>query len=241
MRPRRRHPRLAHLLAVLVDRSGRRIDHQHRRHRHPGPQRVAGHAVISHRSDRAATGPTFDGLTRLSRSLNSRDDTLRQLLKRAGEVTGVLAQRSEQLNTLILNANDLIGVLDDGGRRSSTLLANTSALSRQLSGTGRRQRKATRARAGKAQLGDRDAGEEPRQHRQSAARAGEIPNHPGRNRRQRLLLQRVRSQPASPQQFLQPFLDYSFGFRRGVDAGQPPDNAGPRAEFPFPYNGIPGG
>ena len=33
-----------------------------------------------------------------------------------------------------------------------------------------------------------------------------------------------------PAQFLQPFLDYAFGFRRGTDAGQPPDNAGPRAE-----------
>jgi phospholipid/cholesterol/gamma-HCH transport system substrate-binding protein len=42
-----------------------------------------------------------------------------------------------------------------------------------------------------------------------------------------------------PGPILQPFLDYAFGFRRGVDAGQPPDNAGPRAEIPFPYNGIP--
>ncbi|CNH38499.1 virulence factor Mce family protein [Mycobacterium tuberculosis] len=42
-------------------------------------------------------------------------------------------------------------------------------------------------------------------------------------------------------QTMQPFLDYYFGFRRGTDAGQPPDNAGPRAEFPWPYNGIPGG
>ena len=42
-----------------------------------------------------------------------------------------------------------------------------------------------------------------------------------------------------PAQLLQPFLDYAFGFRRGVEAGQPPDNAGPRAELPFPVNGIP--
>ena len=40
-------------------------------------------------------------------------------------------------------------------------------------------------------------------------------------------------------QLLQPFLDYAFGFRRGVNAGQPPDNAGPRAELPFPVNSIP--
>jgi phospholipid/cholesterol/gamma-HCH transport system substrate-binding protein len=40
---------------------------------------------------------------------------------------------------------------------------------------------------------------------------------------------------------LQPFFDYAFGFRRGTNAGQPPDNAGPRAEIPFPYNAIPQG
>jgi phospholipid/cholesterol/gamma-HCH transport system substrate-binding protein len=40
-------------------------------------------------------------------------------------------------------------------------------------------------------------------------------------------------------QVLQPFLDYIFGFRRAVDGGQPPDNTGPRAEIPFPYNAIP--
>ena len=43
----------------------------------------------------------------------------------------------------------------------------------------------------------------------------------------------------NPAQTLQPFFDYALGFRRGTDAGQPADNAGPRAEFPFPYNGIP--
>ena len=35
-------------------------------------------------------------------------------------------------------------------------------------------------------------------------------------------------------ELLQPFLDYAFGFRRGTSAGQPADNAGPRAEVPFP-------
>jgi len=44
-----------------------------------------------------------------------------------------------------------------------------------------------------------------------------------------------------PGTLLQPFFDYAFGFRRGNNAGQPPDNAGPRAELPIPYNGIPGG
>ena len=44
----------------------------------------------------------------------------------------------------------------------------------------------------------------------------------------------------SPGQIAQPFFDYALGFRRGIGrAGQPPDNAGPRAEIPFPYNGMP--
>ena len=79
-------------------------------------------------------GPTFDGVTRLSRSLNSRNDTLRSLLKSAGTVSGVLAQRSQQLNTLILSANDLIGVLNDRREAIVDLLASISALSKELSG-----------------------------------------------------------------------------------------------------------
>jgi phospholipid/cholesterol/gamma-HCH transport system substrate-binding protein len=38
---------------------------------------------------------------------------------------------------------------------------------------------------------------------------------------------------------MQPFLDYAFGFRRGTDNGRPPDNAGPRAEFPIPRDANP--
>jgi len=43
----------------------------------------------------------------------------------------------------------------------------------------------------------------------------------------------------NPSQLLQPLLRLCVRLRRGVKAGQPPDNAGPRAELPFPYNGIP--
>jgi len=80
------------------------------------------------------TGPTFEGVTRLSRSLNSRNDSLRSLLKSAGNVSGVLAQRSQQLNALILNANDLIGVLNDRREALVGLLNSVSALSKELSG-----------------------------------------------------------------------------------------------------------
>ena len=58
-------------------------------------------------------GPTFDGLTRLSKTLNSRNESLRDLLKSANDVTGILSERSQQVNALILNANDLLAVLVD--------------------------------------------------------------------------------------------------------------------------------
>ena len=79
-------------------------------------------------------GPAFDGLTRLSRSLNSRDETLGQLLKSAADVTGVLSERSQQVNALILNANDLLAVLVERRQAIVDLLANTSAVSKQLVG-----------------------------------------------------------------------------------------------------------
>jgi phospholipid/cholesterol/gamma-HCH transport system substrate-binding protein len=79
-------------------------------------------------------GPTFDGLTRLSQSINSRDESLREMLSTAGDVTKILSERSQQLNTLILNANTLLGVLADRRNAIVGLLANTSALAKQLSG-----------------------------------------------------------------------------------------------------------
>ena len=59
---------------------------------------------------------------------------LRDLLKSASDVTGILSERSQQVNTLILNANDLLGVLAARRHAIVELLANTSALSKQLSG-----------------------------------------------------------------------------------------------------------
>jgi phospholipid/cholesterol/gamma-HCH transport system substrate-binding protein len=198
--------------------------------------------ALSSAIDRMAPqlGPTFDGLTRLSRSLNSRDDSLRQLLARAGDVTGILAQRSEQVNTLILNANDLISVLNDRRQAIVALLANTSAVARQLSGIvadNEKQlapalEKLNSVAAMLEKNRDNIAKALPGLAKYELTQGETVANGYYYNAYVPNLL---------PSQFLQPFLDYSFGFRRGVDAGQPPDNAGPRAEFPWPYNGIPGG
>jgi phospholipid/cholesterol/gamma-HCH transport system substrate-binding protein len=183
-------------------------------------------------------GPTFDGVMRLSQSLNERREAMRSLLSSAADVTGILAQRSDSVNSLILNANDLIGVLNDRRQAIVTLLASTTALAHQLSGL----------------IADNEAKLAPTLDRLNSINAMLQKNRdniakalPGLAKYQLTQGEAVSSgyyyqayQPnLSPGEILQPFLDYAFGFRRGADAGQPTDNAGPRAEFPLPYNGIP--
>ncbi|MFZ2177689.1 MAG: MCE family protein [Rhodococcus sp. (in: high G+C Gram-positive bacteria)] len=76
----------------------------------------------------------LDGMTRLSESINSRDETLRQLLSRAESVTGILAERSGQINSLIVDGNELFGELDRRRAAIGQLIVNISAVSRQLTG-----------------------------------------------------------------------------------------------------------
>jgi len=187
-------------------------------------------------------GPTFDSLTRLSKSLNSRNETLGDLLKSAADVSGILGERSNQVNTLILNANDLVGVLNDRRMAISGLLANTSVVAQQLKGLVADNEKELAPTLEK--LNTVTAMLE--KNRDNLAKA--LPGF--------VKFQLTQGETVSngfyytafipnvqPAQLLQPFLDYAFGFRRGVNAGQPPDNAGPRAELGdvTPWNGIPGG
>lgn len=183
-------------------------------------------------------GPTFDGLSRLSLSLNNRNGSLAELLKTASDVTGIFSERSRQVNALILNANDLVAVLNERRYAITSLLANTSTVSRALTGI----------------VADNEAELAPALERLNAVTAMLEKNRDNLNKmlpgavKYYLTQGEIVANGAyynalipniSPAQILQPFLDYAFGFRRGVDAGQPPDNAGPRAEIPFPVNGIP--
>lgn len=185
-------------------------------------------------------GPTFTGITRLSEALNDRNERLGALLRSAADVTGVLSKRSQQVNTLLLNANDLTGVLNDRRAAIVSLLANTSALSQQLTGMVR----------------DNEATLAPTLQKLNSVTAVLEKNNDNIVQALKGLAKYQVTQGESvnngffynayvanliPGQATQPFMDYIFGFRRGNDAGQPPDNAGPRAEFPLPYNGIPGG
>jgi phospholipid/cholesterol/gamma-HCH transport system substrate-binding protein len=183
-------------------------------------------------------GPTFDGLSRLSQSLNNRNGSLAELLKTAGDVTGILSERSQQVNTLILNANDLLAVLNERKYAITSLLANTSAVSRVLTGV----------------VADNEKELAPALERLNSVTAMLVKNRDNLAKmlpgiaKYYLTQGEIVSNGAyynalipniQPSQLLQPFLDYALGFRRGVDAGQPPDTAGPRAELPFPVNSIP--
>lgn len=183
-------------------------------------------------------GPTFDAVTRLSKSLNSRNESLGSLLKNAADVSGVLGQRSDKLNTLILNGNELLGVLNDRRLAIATLLSSTSSLAQQLSGLVRDNE------AVLAPTLDRVNTVLAMLERQRDNLSKALPGF--------VKFQLTQGETVSsgfyynayvpnvqPAQLLQPFFDYALGFRRGTNAGQPPDNAGPRAEIPFPYNGIP--
>jgi phospholipid/cholesterol/gamma-HCH transport system substrate-binding protein len=183
-------------------------------------------------------GPTFDGLTRLSESLNGRNKTLSEVLKSTGTVAGILSERSRQVNGLILNTNELLGVLAQRRQAIVELLANTSAVAKQLSGL----------------VHDNEQSLAPALQRLNSVTAVLQKNRdniskalPGLAKFEITQGEAVSSgfyyqsydPNVLPPQFYQPFFDYAFGFRRGNIPGQPPDNAGPRALFPFPFNGIP--
>lgn len=182
-------------------------------------------------------GPAFDGVTRLSRSLNSRNETLAQLLKSSDDVTGILSERSQQVNALILNGNDLLQVLVTRRQEIVDLLANTSAVAKQLS----------------LLVHDNESKLAPTLEKLNSVTAMLEKNRdnigkalPALAKYQITLGEAVSSgfyyQAFVPNlligQLFQPFLDRIWGFRSGAP-GEPPDNTGPRALVPFPYNGIP--
>jgi len=188
-------------------------------------------------------GPTFDGLTRSSRALNERNETLGDLFHSARDLSGILSERSQQVNKLILNADDLLGVLAQRRWAIVELLNHTSALAKQLSGLVADNEKELAPTLDK--LNSVTAMLE--KNRDNIAKA-----LPGLAKFSGELGDVVSNGPyynayvanLTPGQFLQPFLDYAFGFRTfdtapGRGPGIPSPT--PRALLPWPENGIPGG
>jgi phospholipid/cholesterol/gamma-HCH transport system substrate-binding protein len=75
---------------------------------------------------------TLDGLSRLSRTVASRDAELASLLDRAHSVSGVVASRNAQVDQLITDADLLMVELAKRREDIRTLFANTRALADQL-------------------------------------------------------------------------------------------------------------
>jgi phospholipid/cholesterol/gamma-HCH transport system substrate-binding protein len=86
---------------------------------------------------RDAPGPlraTLSGLSRLSRTISSRDAALSTLLRHTAAVTGVLAQRRQQFAQVLGDGEQLLQMLDQRRQVISQLLVNTDDLARQLTG-----------------------------------------------------------------------------------------------------------
>lgn len=77
---------------------------------------------------------SLEGLSRLSRTVASRDEQLSSLLARANSVTGLVASRGDQLERLLKDADLLMVELAKRRDDIRTLFTNTSALSQQLTG-----------------------------------------------------------------------------------------------------------
>ncbi len=91
---------------------------------------VAG--TMDRTSDEA--GAVFDGLSRVSRTIASRDAQLQQLLARAKSVTRLLAERKGDLVAVIQDGNQILGELRARRAAIHTLLLNTGRLARELGG-----------------------------------------------------------------------------------------------------------
>jgi phospholipid/cholesterol/gamma-HCH transport system substrate-binding protein len=184
-------------------------------------------------------GPTFDAVTRLSQSLNSRNRSLSELLKSASDVSGILSERSQQINKLILNSDDLLQVLVTRRQEIVSLLANTSTVAKQLTGL----------------VHDNESKLAPTLEKLNSVTAMLEKNKdnlekalPGLAKFEVTVGEAVSSMYAYSAfvpnivltQLFQPFLDYLWGFRT-FDTSRGPGYPSPvpRSLLPFPYNGIP--
>ena len=76
----------------------------------------------------------LDGLSRLSRTVASRDQELSSLLKSASGVTGVFAQRRDQLTTILGDGSQLLAMIQEREQVIDALLTHSKQLADQLEG-----------------------------------------------------------------------------------------------------------
>lgn len=76
----------------------------------------------------------LDGMSRLSRTIASRDAELRELLRAANSVTGTVAEQNAVVDRLIDDADLLLVELEKRREAIHTLFQNTSALAQEVTG-----------------------------------------------------------------------------------------------------------
>jgi len=76
----------------------------------------------------------LDGLSRLSRTVASRDTELKALLKAANSVSGTLADQNKVIEKIIVDADLLLAELYERRDAIHTLFTNTSAMAVQIAG-----------------------------------------------------------------------------------------------------------
>ncbi|GAA4708680.1 MCE family protein [Pedococcus ginsenosidimutans] len=76
----------------------------------------------------------LDGLSRLSRTIASRDAELKRLLASANSVSGTVAQRNKAVESIIKDADLLLVELDKRREDIHTLFVNTSRMAQQITG-----------------------------------------------------------------------------------------------------------
>jgi phospholipid/cholesterol/gamma-HCH transport system substrate-binding protein len=82
----------------------------------------------------AAVKASLSGLSRLSQTIASRDQQIRELLAHARVVTGILAERDEDFRKLIQTATQLLTEVRDRKDAIHRLLVTTTELADQISG-----------------------------------------------------------------------------------------------------------
>ena len=76
----------------------------------------------------------LDGLTRLSRTISSRDSELKALLKASNSVSGTLADQNKVIEKIITDGDLLLAELYERRDAIHTLFTNTSAMAVQITG-----------------------------------------------------------------------------------------------------------
>ena len=158
LRGGRDDPAAADRLQLRHRRRLHRAVRHHREHQDPPAPAGARHGG-RHHEPHAATRPrpTFDGLSRLSVAIASRDQEIQSLLERASSVSRLLAARKGDIVALIKDSDLILQELRKRMEAIHALLVNTASLSARARRAGRRQPGADRPDAREPARGHPDA------------------------------------------------------------------------------------